>query len=495
MRIFAGGVATETNTFAPMPTGLQDYFVVRPADLESGGSIEGFGSGVKLVRRMAEERDHDFVFGLFAFAQPSGTTVRAAYESLRDELLDALKAALPVDAVFLQLHGAMIAQGYDDCETDLVHRVRSIVGPQVPIGVELDLHCDVSRQMVEEADAIVLFKEYPHIDIGDRAADLFRLLEDMVAGKIKPTMAKYDLPMIGMYLTPHQPMRSFVDEMMAMEGQNGVLSVSLIHCFPWADVPSTRTGTLVITDNDPALAEQLAEELALKLYDMRHTASLRPLDLDAALDKALAVKTQGRPVVMADQADNAGGGAPSDSTFVLRALLEREAKNVALGMLWDPVAVQVAMSAGVGAELDLRLGGKMGPASGDPLDLRVTVRGLIPSMVQHWPQQQGSLAVPVGDAAWLECRGIDIIVNSRRSQVFGRDVFENFGIDLTQKQLVVVKSTQHFYAGYGDFAQEVIYAAAPGAVAPLFEHIPYRSFDPSNMYPRVDDPLGRGGAQ
>ena len=324
----------------------------------------GFGGPFNVFRQRCRERGWDYIFSLYAFAQPAGATVRAVYEDLRDELLEALKAALPVDIVLLPLHGAMVAQGYDDCETDIVRRAREIVGPDVKIGVELDLHCDVTQELIDDADAVVIFKEYPHTDINERAEELFSIIADAAEGKVKPTMALYDCRMIGLFLTPYEPMRGFVDAMMAREKAPGLLSLSLAHCFPWADVPTCGARMLAVTDDDPALAAEVAREFGRRFFALRHELAPKSLSLDDALDRALALERG--PVVVADQADNAGGGAPSDSTFVLRALLERGVTEAALGMVWDPIAVKVAMSAGEGAQLDLRLGGKMGPMSGDP---------------------------------------------------------------------------------------------------------------------------------
>lgn len=486
MRVFVGGVATETNTFSPMPTGMADYEpILRPEDLETT-ELRGMASVIGVLKELTEASGWEFVFGLHCFAQPAGKTVRSVYESLRDELLDRLKAAMPVDIVFLPLHGAMVAEGYDDCETDLVQRVRAIVGPDAKIGVELDLHCDVTQETVDASDAVILYKEYPHTDIVDRMRDLFTIIADTAEGKIKPTMALYDCRMIGMYLTPFQPMRGFVDEMFAMEGKDGLLSVSLAHCFPWADVSTTTVKTLAITDNNPAQAVKVAEELGKKFFALRHTVTLAPLSMSEALDKALA--TEGGPMVIADQSDNAGGGAASDSTFVLREMLERGIQNAAIGMIWDPIAVQVAIAAGEGAKLDLRLGGKLGPTSGDPLDLSVTVKGVAKDLIQQWPQTVGTVPAACGDTVCLECNGINIIVNTNRSQVFGLEVFTAFGIDLAKTKIVVVKSTQHFYAAFGPIAKEVIYMAAPGAIPPLFTQIPYKNVD-LHKYPWVDDPF------
>ena len=482
MRVFAGGIATETNTFSPMPTGMADFDIVR----ENAIPDSGISPAIDLFQRRTEERGWEFIFSLYAWAQPAGITTRATSESLRDEMLDALKAAGSVDMVLLLLHGAMVADGYDDCETDMIARVREIVGPETKIGVELDLHCDVTQQMIDQADAIVIYKEYPHIDIVDRADDLFTITAETAAGKINPTMALYDCRMIGLYLTPFEPLRSLVDEMLTMEGKDGILSLSLVHCFPWADVSTCGAAALAMTDNDLDQAAQAAQTLGQKFFSLRHEMDQTPYSIDEALDQALAIDYH--PVVIADRADNAGGGAASDSKFMLIAMLDRGIQNAAIAMLWDPIVVQVAMSGGVGATLDLRLGGKMGPASGDPLDLTVTVTAIAQNMIQEWPQQGEPLPMPCGDAVSLHCNGIDIIVNSKRGQVFSPQVFSNLGVDPLQKHILVVKSSQHFYAGFAPMASNIIYMAAPGAVAPRYTEIPYQRVD-RNKYPWVDDPF------
>ena len=219
---------------------------------------------------------------------------------------------------------------------------------------------------------------------------------------------------------------------------------------------------------------------------MRHELDQTPLTIDEALDQALAAPAGA--VVIADRADNAGGGAPSDSTFMLSAMLERGIANAGVAMMWDPIAVQVAMSGGVGAKLDLRLGGKMGTMSGDPLDLNVTVTGIVEDMIQEWPQQGDPMRIPCGDSVCLHCDGIDIIVSSRRVQPFSPDVFTNFGIDVARKRMLVVKSSQHFYAGFAPIASKIIYMAAPGAVAPRFAEIPFKRVD-LHKYPWVNDPF------
>ncbi|MCX7601483.1 MAG: M81 family metallopeptidase [Meiothermus sp.] len=493
MRVFIGGLGTETNTFSPIPTGLADFRVVRPADLAERGwaALEGvlYGQSLRVYAEQARQRGFEVVFGLYAFAEPAGLTARAAYEALRDELLAALEAAGPVEMVLLTLHGAMVAEGYDDCETDLLKRVRSRVGPECKVGALLDPHCDLTPALVEAADALVLFKEYPHTDVNDRAAELFHLVADAALGRTRPALALFDCRMVGgTYRTPHEPMRSFVDWMRALEGREGVLSVSLAHGFGWADVPSNGIYALAICDKDPAQAARVAEAVGRRFYRLRRHSSPRMPGLSEALEQALSAPYRGQPVVLADSADNPGAGAPGDATFVLRELLARGVENAGLAPLWDPVAVHLAMAAGPGAELNLRLGGKLGPASGDPLDLRVRVLGVQPGLVQHWPQREGTMPVDCGDAVCLECGGVRVVVISRRTQALGRELFTAFGLEPATFRLLVLKSTQHFYAAYGPLAAQVIYMDGPGAVPEDITQLPYTRVD-KTKYPWVEDPL------
>jgi len=486
MKVFFAGLLTETNTFAPFPTGLKDFPVVRPEDVKDG-NYPGEADVMRVFQEGAMSRGWDYEFGLHASAQPAGITVKSAYETLRDELLDRLKDAMPVNAVLLDLHGAMVAQDYDDCEEDIVNRVREIVGDDVVIGVELDLHCHIRQKIVDTADAIVIYKEYPHTDILDRAEDLFNIVADTVEGKIKPTMALYDCKMVGMYLTPYEPMQTFVDEMYATEVDDGVLSLSLAHCFPWGDVSHLGTKMLAVTDNNPQQAADLAEEFGKKIVTMRHEVDRKPISMKEAFDEFEAF--EGNPVVMADITDNPGGGAPSDSTFALREMLERGITNAAIAMIWDPISVQVVMSTEVGAKLDIRLGGKMGTMSGDPLDLSVEVTAIMPGLTQDFPQPGSEpISLPCGDAVALHCNGIDIIVNSRRGQVFNPQVFTKAGIDVMQKRLLVVKSTQHFYAGFKPIAKKIIYMGAGGALQPDYTKLAYKH-DHSDKFPWVDNPF------
>ena len=232
-KIFTATLGTETNTFASIPTGHQlfeETCLYRKGSY--GKNVPMFGAPLAVWRGRAEAKGWQVVESLCAFAMPAGKTVKKVYEAFRDEILADLEAAMPVDGVLLSMHGAMVAEGYDDCESDILAGVRRIVGPDIPVGVELDLHCNIGEGTLRDATALVLFKEYPHIDVPERADDLFTVMEGAIEGRTRPVMAAWDCRMIGVFHTTRQPMRGFVDKLSAMEGKDGVLSLSVAHGFP-----------------------------------------------------------------------------------------------------------------------------------------------------------------------------------------------------------------------------------------------------------------------
>ena len=350
MKVFIAGLDTETNTFSPFPTGYQtfaEHFIAHGDATQREPNY--FSAQLHVWRRRAEALGWTVVESLCAVGEPGGTVVGRVYEAFRDEILDDLKAASPVDMVLLGLHGAMVADGYDDCEGDILRRVRAIVGTGVALGAELDLHCHITDAMLENASVLITYKEYPHVDVAARAEELFTMVADAALGKTRPVMAAHDCRMISMHMTPVEPMRGYVARMRALEGKNRVLSVSLGHGFPWGDVAEVGTKTLVVTDNDLAGAAALAATLARELFALRGRTLPRFLGVDEALDRALEV--DGGPVVLADVSDNSGGGAPGDSTFILRRILERGIGNVASACYWDPIAVRFCMEAGRGRDV------------------------------------------------------------------------------------------------------------------------------------------------
>ncbi|MEO1018534.1 MAG: M81 family metallopeptidase [Pseudomonadota bacterium] len=471
MRIFTAALGTESNTFAPIPT---DWRSFEEAGLYAPGAHPAEPTLITaptwVLRQRAPREGWTVIEGTCAWAEPAGTVAREVYEALRNRILAELKAALPVDAVMLGMHGAMVAHGYPDCEGDLLSHVREIVGPDVAIGGELDPHCHLSQKMIDAADILICFKEFPHTDFVARGEEVVELTARTARGEIKPTMSLYDCRMMGSFPTSREPMRSFVDEIMTRENENRILSISLAHGFPFGDVPDMGTRTLVITDGDQARGDALAAELGQRLIAMRGQTAPPFLSIDAALDRALS--RQG-PIVIADVTDNAGGGAGSDANGFLHRVLERGIEGVCAGPVWDPIAVRFCHGAGEGAKLPLRFGGKVGPASGLPIDAEVEVMRCVPEAMQTFAEAP----IEMGAAASIRFNGIEVALVSRRRQAFAPNLFSNLGINPSAKRIVIVKSTNHFYAGFAPIAEEVLYVDADGPLPRDLTKLAFQSID------------------
>jgi len=482
LRLFLAGLVHETSSFSPLPTSVQSFregVLIRRGDAKALQQVAAQPTLMGVVAAAARQGD-TLLPGLYAEAQPSGPLSRPEYESLRDELLADLRACLslgPVDAVLLVLHGAMLADGYPDCEGDLLQRVRAVVGPKVPIGALLDLHCNLSPAMIDSGAALVACKEYPHIDYAARGEELHAMLSAMAGGELAIQAHWRRVPMLGIFGTTLPPMSDFVSRLKASEARPGIVSASMLHGFPWADTPHTSAAAMVLAQDTPEgsqAAEALLDELAAAVYAIREPASAKRLPLGTALDEALAAmqRAEGRPVILADTADNPGGGAAGDSTFVLRELLKRGVRDVALGMIWDPQAVAIATSAGVGARLPLRIGGKVGPTSGDPVDLDVEVLACRDDARQRSLTPGGT--DPLGPAVAVRAEGITLVLNSIRQQVFSAECFTELSVDPTAQRLVVVKSTQHFRSGFDAMAAATVYADSPGSLQASLHLLPYK---------------------
>lgn len=485
MHLFMATLSTETNTFSPIRTGLRDYeaFYMRhgTATAEPPNLMT---EALHVWRQRAEALGGQVTESLAAIAEPAGLTTRAAYAALKGEILADLKASGTVDMVLLQLHGAMVAEGCDDCEADITAEIRRIC-PDAVIGIALDCHCHLTDALLEAADLVICFKEYPHDDATARAEELFDLALAAHRGEIAPVMALFDCRMISLFLTKAEPMAGFVRQMRETEAQPGILSASLGHGFPWADLPETGARMLVIADGDKALAQSTAEQLGRRFYGLRNQVVPAYPTLSTGLDRALSASAG--PVVLADMSDNPGAGAPGDSTFVLREVLDRGLHNVASGFYFDPMAVQYCQDAGEGAEITLRLGGKTEPASGMPVD----VTGRIMRIAEGLGQHLGAGLEPLGTMIWLRLPGqIDLLINNLRTQVYHPEAFEQMGIQLAEKRLIVVKSLFHFYGPFSQISPNVIFCATPGRVNPDTSAIQFTRRAP-DYWPLVDCVVGR----
>jgi microcystin degradation protein MlrC len=492
LRIFTASLATETNTFSPVPTdraSFESALYAKPGAHPETPTL--CSSPMVVLRGLAAREGLTVIEGTAAWAEPGGIIQRKAYEELRDEILDQLRAALPVDGVVLGLHGAMVAQGYDDCEGDFLARVRALAGPKAIMACEFDPHSHLTPKRVAVCDIIAAFLEFPHSDFYERGEHVVELALAALRGKIKPVISTFDCRMIAVFPTSREPMRSYVDRIKAMQGQEGVLSISVIHGFMAADVPEMGARIIVITDNDKAKGDALASELGMELFAMRGRTLWEDVGVEEGIDKALDASraNPGKPAVIADVWDNPGGGVAGDGTVILRRLVERGVRNVGVATIWDPMAVTFCHAAGEGARLRLRFGGKAGAEAGEPIDADVEV---LRAVDEAW-QSFGPSRVTLGRSALVRIVGtqIDIILNTNRTQTFEPDVFTNLGVDPHKKQVLLIKSTNHFYAGFAPIAAEIIYVSAPTSYPVDPATTNYRTLA-RQIWPRVSDPHGLG---
>ncbi|WP_137133177.1 M81 family metallopeptidase [Rhizobium sp. FKY42] len=456
MRIFTAALATETNTLAPIcidRRAFEESLYAPPGQHPVTPTL--CTAPITVGRKVCAQKGWTLIEGTAAWADPPGLINRRAFESLRDEILDQLREAMPVDAVVLGLHGAMVADGYLDPEGDLLARIRQMVGPDVLICAELDPHSHLTEKRCAAADFFVVFKGFPHADFVERAEDLWRIAVDTLEGRVSPVMSVFDCRMIDVFPTSREPMRSFVDRLPEIEQSDAdVLSLSVIHGFMAGDVPEMGTRMIVVTNGKREKGEALAQRLGLELYSKRGTFMMPWINEKEAVEKAQA-STVG-PVVITDMWDNPGGGTAGDATVVLAELLSQGVTNAAVGMIWDPIAVQICMAAGEGAEIPLRFGAKSAPGTGNPIDGLVTVVKLQPNAEMRF----GDSIAPFGDAAHIRLNGIDIILSSVRVQSYDPSLFTALGVDPLTKHILVIKSTNHFYAAFSKIASEILYCSA-----------------------------------
>lgn len=435
MKLFLAAMLTETSDLTPLATTEREWKIEYP---DSQSRKPTFHRNLlTLSRNMALKKGWEVSESICATAfPPAGRTVRSVYENIRTTILNDLKASMPIGAILLQLHGAAIAHGYDDCEGDLLERIRAIAGPDIPIAVELDPHCHLTEKMMNHSTLIVLYKTFLHTDIEERAIELFNLLSDTIEGRIKPVKALFDCRMIGSYDEAFEPMKSFLDTVIEMEKADGILSISPVHGFPLANVPGMGSKMLVITNNDHALAERTAQELGREFYKVRGLYGEGYVDIDTALTEAEAKSNNnGYAIRLVEWSDHPGCGFPADGTELLQAMLDRGMTNIAVGLMWDPVAVSICHAAGPGVELTLRIGGKASALSGTPVDLYVTIERVYKDFATNtWV---GDWAL--GDVAVVRYGETQVLLVSKHAMFYGSQTFRELGVELEAKQYLVFK--------------------------------------------------------
>jgi len=473
MRFAIGMFAHETNTFCPGFTELEAF---QAREWEVGDEIIANNTGVRNdlggMIAAAETLGIELAPTLATTTQPSATVSCHAYETIRDTLFAQLQAVGEVDAICLTLHGAGTADGIDDMEGTFLQELRALVGYEIPIVVSLDLHGNTTQTMLDNATALFYCHEYPHIDMYERGYEIVEVAAGIVAGTIVPTMHLEILPAIIPTTTSFSgPVKTINERCFAWEEKPGVLDCNFTHGFPHTDVSVVHTSVLVVTNNDAALAKEIAQDIATFTLGMLDEFIDTLPGAEEAVQLALAATEL--PVVIAEVSDNCGGGAPGDGTHLLRALLAANEPDTAFGFIVDAEVAAQAHDAGVGATIAIRLGGRTDELHGAPIETEAYVKVLTDGeFVLTTPMGAGQ-KVGLGKMARLVIGNVDVIVGSRRAQTFDPEVFQLHGIDVRRLRIAALKSQQHFRAGFEPIAGTVIRADPPGLTTSTLTHLPY----------------------
>jgi microcystin degradation protein MlrC len=465
-RIAIGGFQHETNTFAPSKA---DY-----AAFEAGGGWPGVqygeplfgaveGANIPAAGAIAALRalGHTLVGTAWAAASPSAHVTADAFERIAGELVTRLRQALPVDGVYLDLHGAMVVETYDDGEGELLRRVREAVGPRVPVVASLDLHANVTRAMIDHADGLVAYRTYPHVDMAETGARAARLLDQILRTGKRPQRGYYMLD----YLTgiPSQcsfiePCRSIYQELARLEQRTGSM-LSFTPGFPMADFADC--GMAVFGYGSAEAVAQLRGVVA----DAEKDFAMELHEAPQAVQRARARGAAGAPVVLADTQDNPGAGGNGDTTGLLRNLIDQRAQDAVLGMLIDPASALIAHDAGPGATPVFNLGGKSGVLGDAPLRAEFTVERLGDGKFTCTGPMFKGFRMTLGPMALLRSRaapGVRVVVASRKCQAADQEMFRHLGVEPRRSRIVALKSSVHFRADFEPIAGEVLVVKSPG---------------------------------
>lgn len=475
-RIAVGGLMHESNTFAK---GRTDVAAFESGGLETGAGIfQRWGEAHHEVGGFFEAAGtfgFEAVPTLMGWATPAGPLTAEAYEELTERLLKAIQEADPVDAVLLALHGAMAADGQDDADGQLLARVRSLIGPTRPLIVSLDYHANVSSLMVSETDALVAYRTYPHVDQRERGRKAGELAWLAATGRIRPTQALSKPPLLIHLLaqeTGREPIKSLIEGLGDLERTQGFLDASLLAGFPYADVAATGPSCIAVTDDNPALASEIVEQLSAKLWSLRRELTAAPPTATEAVAQALA--TNSNPVILVDLGDNIGGGSAADSTVLIHELL-RQGASKAIVVLYDPEAVQTCIRTGLGGTVTLSVGGKV-DRNAPPLDIVGQVEVLHNGRyVEALPRHGGIRDNDQGPTAVIRLeRENRIVLTSLRHPPFSLGQLTSLGIVPQLAKAIVVKAAVAYKAAYAPIAGSIIEVDTPGLTASNPARFTYR---------------------
>ncbi|NSX13190.1 M81 family metallopeptidase [Cupriavidus taiwanensis] len=482
MRFVIALMRHETNTFSPIATPLSAF---------NRGSTDGPLHGDDAVRAcqgtnsaaaafidIARRQGDEFVMPLMANAVPSGMVTAQAFESMAASIVAAVRAGC--DAVMLDLHGAMVAEGYPDAEGELLARIRA-AAPQVPIAVSLDFHANFSAALVDNATVIAGYCTYPHVDVYETGARAARTLMAALRGEARPVLLWRTLPMLTHMLrqTPlAQPMKDIMERAMAAERDGEVLNASVFGGFPLADIPHAGLAVVIVAEAARIEAGQrLLDELCGMAWQRRADFVFPIEPMAASIARARAL-TQG-PVVLVDHGDNCGAGGPTDEMTVLGEVLRQGLEGVVAGPFWDPGAVAELIAAGVGQTVTLDVGGKTDmPAldlKGRPLRLSGRVQCITDGNYQVTGPMFTGMKLSLGRTVVLDVAGTLVVICEKPQEPFDTGVFTHAGIDLSRRKYILIKSRQHFRAGFEPIASEIVLVAGPGVCSSDYSQFPFRN--------------------
>lgn len=469
MRLLIAMMMHETNTFSPVPTDLQ-RFALGPGETPPCGdaAIAAFrstGTATGAFIDLAEQAGARFELALAAHAAPSGLVFDAAYEAMCETILKAV-ARGGFDGILLDLHGAMVSESHEDGEGELLRRIRAI-DPNTPIGVAYDMHANVYADMVELAQTVAGYQTYPHVDMYETGVRAGSALLKLIQGQARPTTAWGRLPMVPHIMRQSsldEPNRSLQARARQME-KEGALCASVFTGFPHADIENAGLSVVVVTDNDPALAQRLRDELMQMAWDSRADWVYQVEPLASSVARAQTLSEF--PVVLLDHYDNAASGGTMDTTAVLAEVLRQGLRQVAFFAIFDPQAVQEAIAAGIGAQVRLQVGGKLAmplmPHRSAPIALSGVVKLISSGKYRNQgPMGQGARQ-NMGPSVVIDTGDVEVALISRHVEPFDLNALLCLGIDPTQKQFVVLKSRVHWRAGLGHLARATVECAGAGA--------------------------------
>jgi len=483
MRFVIALMRHETNTFSPIATPLSSFCRGTGVDGPVSGeaairACEGTNNAAAAFIDMVRSQGDEFIMPLLANAVPSGIVTAEAFESMAGAIVAAVREGC--DAVMLDLHGAMVAQGYPDAEGELLRRIRA-VAPGVPIAVALDFHANFSDALVGNATAIAGYCTYPHVDVYETGARAARTLMAALRGEATPVILSRTLPMLTHMLrqTPQdQPMKDIMDRAMAAEREGEVLNASVFGGFPLADIPHVGLTVVIVADaGREHAARQLLDELTAMAW-ARRADFVFPIE-PMAESVARARKLDSGPVVLVDHGDNCGAGGPTDQMSVLAEVMRQGLDDVVAGPFWDPAAVEQMIRAGIGQQITVAVGGRTDmPAlrlKGQPLTLTGRVKCITDGNYQVTGPMFTGVRLSLGRVAVLEAGGVLVMVCEKPQEPFDTGVFTHAGIDLARKKYILIKSRQHFRAGFGPIARHIVLVAGPGVCSSDYSLFPFEN--------------------